>query len=87
MDCCNRVGAARNRCDSSGSAIFRFVETKTKNALFEYKLKSTSITVSHDSAVEAVAGAGAVSVAIVFAYPAVEKFYRASSAGGRLHLQ
>ena len=95
MDCCNRVGAARNRCDSSGSAIFRFVETKTQNALFEYKLKSTSITVSHDSAVAAVAGAGAVNVAVagavsvahLFAYPAVEKFCRASSAGGRLHLQ
>ena len=105
MDCCNRVGAARNRCDSSGSAIFRFVETKTKNALFECELKLSSITVSNDSAVAAGAGAGAgavnvavtgavnvavtgaVSVALQLAFPAVEKFCRASSAGGRRHLQ
>ncbi len=71
------------------------METKTKNALFEYELKSTSITVSNDSAVAAVAVAGAgagagavnvavagaVSVALQLAFPAVEKFCRASSAG------
>ncbi len=69
------------------------METKTKNALFEYELKSNSITFSTDSAVVAVtvagavagavavAGAGAVSAALLFAYTAVEKFCRASSAG------
>ena len=57
------------------------METKTKNALFEYELKSNSITFSTDSAVAAVAVAGAVSAALLFAYTAVEKFCRASSAG------